>query len=131
MKILLVEDSRIVQKVTLRMLNRLGYMSHAVGSGEAACAAMQDCSQQVVLMDLDLPGFGGLEAAKIIREQHPPQSPLWIIALTGWPRSAIDPYLGHGIDDHLAKPLRLETLQQALDRAELYLQSFAGSAAVS
>ena len=121
MKILLVEDNCVVQNVTLRMLNRLGHLCQTVSTGEAACA-LADASQfQLVLMDLDLPGICGLEAAKIIRERRSPQHPVWIIALTGWPSSSTEPYLGREIDDHLVKPLRLETMQMALERAESYL----------
>lgn len=47
--------------------------------------------------------------------------PCGIIALTGWPSSSTEPYLGREIDDHLVKPLRLETMQMALERAESYL----------
>ena len=123
MKILLVEDNSIVQNVTIRMLNRLGHMCQTVSTGEAACAAAAATQFQLVLMDLDLPGISGLEAAKIIREQQSLVTPLWIIALTGWPCCATEPYSDSEINDHLVKPLSPETLQLALERAESYLDT--------
>ncbi|MBT9585212.1 response regulator [bacterium] len=121
MRILLVEDNCIVQNVTLRMLNRLGHMCQTVSTGEAACAATVATKFQLILMDLDLPGIGGLEAAQFIRKRQSPQNPLWVIALTGWPCRSTEPYLGREINDHLTKPMRLEMLHQALERAEAYL----------
>lgn len=129
MKILLVEDNCIVQRVVMRMLNRLGYLCHVVSTGEAACAAMKGASFQIILMDMDLPGIGGLETARTIRAMQSPQTPLWIIALTGWSSSHTLPHVESDIGDHLVKPLSLEALQKALELAESYLAT--GTAATS
>lgn len=111
--ILIVEDDPIAQRVLERMLSTLGCSFHTVGSGEEAIEVASQGGLSLILMDLDLPGIGGLEAARIIRERF--GRACWTIACTGR-HGAQSEALNSGLDDFLAKPFSLDALRQAILR---------------
>jgi CheY-like chemotaxis protein len=62
------EDNLINQKLTVRMLEKLGYQADVVENGQEALAALARNSYAVVLMDCQMPIVDGLEATRLIRE---------------------------------------------------------------
>ena len=115
--VLLAEDNAINQRVAVRMLERLGYRADVVGNGLEALAALERQSYDVVLLDVQMPEMDGLSAARAIRARWPDR-PVRLIAMTA---NALegdrDACLAAGMDDYLAKPVRLETLDEALAHA--------------
>lgn len=101
-KILIVEDNKINQLVTKKMLQKKGYECDIVEDGETAVQTLKEHEYDLVLMDIHLPGIYGTEATKQIREfdQKTP-----IIAVT-----AISMYenrenlLSYGLNDVINKP---------------------------
>ncbi|HLB96663.1 MAG TPA: PAS-domain containing protein, partial [Acetobacteraceae bacterium] len=81
-RILLVEDVIASRVVMARLLRRAGHMVDTVVSGEAAIADVSRQPYDVVLMDLHLPGIGGIDAARQIRMMPGPAGTVPIIALT-------------------------------------------------
>ncbi|KAJ3281016.1 hypothetical protein HK104_000264 [Borealophlyctis nickersoniae] len=67
--ILVAEDNLVNQKLTVRLLQKLGYEADVVNNGVEAVAAIQDGSKEynMVLMDVQMPIMSGLEATTIIR----------------------------------------------------------------
>jgi PAS domain S-box-containing protein len=116
LKILLAEDNILNQKVAVRYLNRLGYEIDFVNNGLEAIAALQKQPYDVVLMDVHMPEMDGITATKIIVAEFPHQP--WIIALTA---SALqgdrDICLQAGMQDYVTKPLKVEDLIRALEKA--------------
>jgi CheY-like chemotaxis protein/two-component sensor histidine kinase len=116
LKILLAEDNILNQKVAIRYLNRLGYEVDFVNNGLEAIAALQKQPYDVVLMDVHMPEMDGITATKTIVTELPHQP--WIIALTA---SALqgdrDICLKAGMQDYLSKPIKVEDLIRALERA--------------
>jgi signal transduction histidine kinase/CheY-like chemotaxis protein len=114
-RVLLAEDSEINQRVASVMLEQMGYTVDVVSDGAAAVAAAKSGRYDVVLMDCQMPILDGFEATRAIREHESGGPRLPIIALTA---SALESdrqrCLAAGMDDHLAKPIRLEVLAQTL-----------------
>jgi two-component system sensor histidine kinase/response regulator len=110
MRILLVEDNIVNQKVMQQMLKILGYPSDQAFNGHEALEALKRESYDVVLMDIAMPVMDGMEATKIIR-QNEEKGP-WIIAVTACAYTK-DECLDAGMNDYLTKPVSLNDLKIA------------------
>lgn len=115
-RVLLVEDNAINQKITLLMLDKLGY---AADLAEDGFEAIEFCKKQyydVILMDLQMPNMGGLEATQALRNQQATQATP-IIALTANARSSDrERCLAAGMTDFLTKPAKLDTLGNRIEK---------------
>ncbi len=113
LRILLAEDHPVNQKVVLLMLETLGYRADAVANGVEALEALGSKPYDVVLMDKQMPEMNGLEAARRIRQDLPSDRQPTIIALTGEGQWGLEDHF----DGYLGKPIHLEAMKEALDKA--------------
>jgi len=115
LRILLAEDNLVNQQVGKLMLSRLGYTADLAADGPEAINAVERTAYDLVLMDIQMPGMTGIEAARIIREKLRGKCPA-IFALTA---EALEgdkqKFLGLGFDGYLSKPLQIQTLQDTLE----------------
>jgi len=128
-EVLLVEDNLVNQVVANGLLQHCGCRVHIVGSGEEAVSAVQQKQFGLILMDCDMPGIDGFVATRMIREwettQRLPRTP--IVALTAHVlESARQRCSDAGMDDYLAKPIRLSELEQTVKRWSSRRQAAAG-----
>jgi CheY-like chemotaxis protein len=116
MRILVVEDVLVNQKVARHLLARFGYDCDVASGGEDALAALERSDYQLVLMDVQMPGVDGLEATRRIRARWPERK-VRIVALTA-NVGAEDVRACHdaGMDGFLGKPITLESLGAVLDQ---------------
>jgi len=127
-RILVAEDNLINQKLTVRLLEKLGYQSDVVENGHDALAALGRGSYAVILMDCQMPLLDGIQATERIRRREAVDQEavshdavvarhIPIIALTANAmKEDRERCLTAGMDDYLTKPLRKEELKRALDR---------------
>ncbi|MBD2662884.1 integral membrane sensor hybrid histidine kinase [Richelia sinica FACHB-800] len=113
LKILLVEDNIVNQKVARQILTKLGYQIDLANNGIEAVTAVQNKSYDVVLMDVQMPEMDGLTAAQLIR-QMPINQPR-IVAMTA-SALASDRFacLEAGMDDYISKPITIQQIVQTL-----------------
>ena len=115
LRILVAEDNVVNQKVALLLLQRLGYEADVAADGEETLAALRRQRYDVILMDIQMPGMDGLEAARRIRDEWPAEERPRIIAVTA---NALhedrETCLAAGMDDYLSKPVLLEDLRAVL-----------------
>ncbi|MBL7977042.1 MAG: response regulator transcription factor [Bacteroidetes Order II. Incertae sedis bacterium] len=106
--ILLVEDDAELAKLVSGRLRDSGYDIRVVGSGPDAVDAVQAQLPDLLLLDVMLPGFDGLEVCRRVRAQHPL---LYIVMLTAR-TDEIDRIVGLevGADDYITKPFSLQEL---------------------
>jgi CheY-like chemotaxis protein len=118
LRILLAEDNLVNQKVARRILERMGYRADVAANGLEALAALRRQTYDVVFMDVHMPEMDGMEATREICLKWGPAERPRIIAMTA---SAMqgdrEKCLEAGMDDYVSKPVRVEELQAALERA--------------
>jgi two-component system cell cycle sensor histidine kinase/response regulator CckA len=115
--ILLVDDDRIQQEVTTRLLDRLGYRVVVASSGEAAVQFLRRESADLVLLDMVMPGgMDGVETYRGILECRPGQKAVIVSGFAEEDKVAEARSLGAG--EFLKKPLTLKSLAQTV-RCEL------------
>lgn len=116
-RILLVEDNLINQRVAQRVLERLGCVVQVAGDGAQAVAAYTQATYELILMDMQMPIMDGLEATRRIRALEPANQHIPIVALTADAMTGTqERCLDAGMDDYLTKPLEVSRLQEVLER---------------
>ncbi|RYH00196.1 MAG: response regulator [Alphaproteobacteria bacterium] len=116
-RVLVVEDNPVNGAVALGLLRKLGCQTEWVISGEDALQKLSDSKFEVVFMDIQMPDMDGYETTRLVRQRealsgfHVP-----IIALTAHAMQADrELCLAAGMDDHLAKPYKLDDLYKAIE----------------
>lgn len=117
-RVLLAEDNVVNQKVAIRMLEKLGCRVDVAANGSEAVAMWERLPYAIVFMDCQMPEMDGLEATRQIRqlemidEGHTP-----IVAMTAnaMPKDQAE-CLAAGMDDYLAKPVKLVQMSDMLQR---------------
>ena len=117
-RVLIVEDEPRMREMLERALREIGFIATAVGSAEQAVRALARGAAalpHIVLLDLNLPGMGGLELLQHVRERLPSAA---IVVLTGFGSlDAAKVAIRHDVVDFLTKPCRLDELEVAMARA--------------
>ena len=117
--ILVVEDNLINQQVALGILQIQGYSVSVANNGREALDALAQGAFDLILMDCHMPEMDGFEATMEIRkrEQSSGGRRVPIVALTANAMAQDrEECLNAGMDDHLAKPFSMQTMQDMLDR---------------
>jgi CheY-like chemotaxis protein len=117
MRILVAEDNPVNQTVVKLVLQRLGCNVDVVADGMATLSRVQAASYDAILMDIQMPGLGGLEAARRIRSLSAPCSRTPIVGLTASVTvENREACFAAGMNDYLSKPLSIDALRKALGR---------------
>jgi signal transduction histidine kinase/AmiR/NasT family two-component response regulator len=114
--ILLAEDNAVNRTVALGLLQRLGHTAEAASTGREALALLERRPFDLVLMDLQMPEMGGLEATALLRQREAGTGRrLPVIALTARAQAEDrERCLQAGMDAFLTKPIQPDALAQAL-----------------
>jgi CheY-like chemotaxis protein len=119
LRVLLAEDNAVNQKLMLHVLEKRGYSVTVASDGLLALEAYKRQSFDLVLMDIQMPGMGGFEATRAIRQHEEATSRhIPIIALTAHAmKGDRERCLEAGMDDYLTKPIQKAALFEAIQRA--------------
>jgi PAS domain S-box-containing protein len=116
MAILVAEDNPSNQKVLVEMLKRLGYRPDAVADGREVLQALQIRPYDLIFMDIRMPEMDGITAAKEIRKLWPEKGPR-VVAITAFAMEGDrERCLEAGMNDYIAKPVKLEELADVLQK---------------
>jgi CheY-like chemotaxis protein len=119
LRILLAEDNRINQTLAVRILQKRGHTVEVVENGRKAIEALGGQPFDLILMDLQMPELGGLEATMLIRERerstggHIPIIAVTANAMVGDRERCLDA----GMDDYVSKPIQVKELFAAIEHA--------------
>ena len=127
-RILLVEDNIMNQKVALAILKNLGFSADTADNGRKALELLGTVVYDLVLMDIQMPEMGGIEAAKMIRsgvrgpgsEAYPSPRTSHLVPIIAMTAHAMkgdrENYLKAGMNDYVAKPIEPDELLAAIQR---------------
>jgi CheY-like chemotaxis protein len=122
MRVLVVEDDPVNQKVTAGLLARLGIAVDTADDGESALVRLVQQRYDVVLMDINMPQLDGLSAVARMRDELPAVDQPWVVAMTA---NALEGdrerFLAGGMDAYLPKPVRLAELAAVFDAVPVSL----------
>jgi CheY-like chemotaxis protein len=118
LRILLAEDNVVNQKVAIRLLGQMGYRADVAANGLEAIEAVERQTYDVVLMDVQMPELDGFEASREINRRWPGKRPRIVAMTANAMEGDRELCVAAGMDDYVAKPIRVEELVAALGRCQ-------------
>jgi PAS domain S-box-containing protein len=119
LRILLAEDNKVNQMVTLRILEKLGYEADVANDGIEAVEMVQKKPYELILMDIQMPKMDGFEATKILREKQVGTHGPKIVGVSAHAlEESRQSALAAGMDDYLHKPVRAADLAKLLNHTD-------------
>lgn len=111
-RVLVVDDELFVGELLKEYLAIIGYEVEAVSNGRDALSSIQQSPPHIVILDIRMPGMGGMEVLKSIKEKH---SGINVIMLSAYgDPETINEALRLGADHYLQKPMNLKHLVETL-----------------
>ncbi|MDX2196477.1 MAG: response regulator [Cytophagales bacterium] len=121
-KVLIAEDSSVIQNLTKKILQQQNYDIKSVKNGQELLKTIESEYFDVILLDINMPLVNGIEAAKAIRtmpDAKKANTP--IIAITGNALNfTVDYFKSVGFNEYLQKPLNFD---QLVDLVKKYTES--------
>lgn len=118
LRILVAEDNVVNQRVALAMLGKIGYRADVAEDGLQTLKALRKQPYDVVFMDVQMPEMDGEQATVEIRQHWPKTHQPRIIAMTANVLEGDrERYLSLGMDDYVAKPIRMNELIRVLSQS--------------
>lgn len=120
LNLLIVDDERAIRDGCREVGHALGFTTYIADNAEHAYRILDTASIDVVLLDLRLPGTGGLEILREVKKRRPETV---VVVITGYAtvQSAVQA-MKNGAYDYVTKPFNLEELRMLLDRVLGHLQ---------
>lgn len=120
LNLMIIDDERAIRDVCREVAQGLGFNTSVADSAEHALRSMEAHGTDVVLLDLKLPGAGGIEALRHIKERRPDAA---VIVITGYGtvQSAVQA-MKNGAYDFVTKPFSMEELRLLLERVASHLK---------
>jgi CheY-like chemotaxis protein len=115
MKILVVDDNTVNQILASKIFNRMGYDSTVASTGQEAIDAMRTSDFNLIMMDVQMPGMDGLEATRLLRQEHGSR-PIIIAMTANALESDRQDCLNAGMDDYISKPMKLDEMVAMMEK---------------
>jgi two-component system sensor histidine kinase/response regulator len=118
LRVLVVEDNQINQRVAVMLLQKLGVRADVASDGTEAVQAVSLVPYDMVFMDCQMPQMDGFDATQAIRGLKLESAcGVPVIAMTAAAlKGDREKCLAAGMNDYIAKPVRLEDLKRAVER---------------
>jgi CheY-like chemotaxis protein len=123
MRILVVDDNTINQRVAVRILQQLGYQPEIAGNGREALDALDGKPFDFILMDVMMPELDGIEATRLLRKRQANpayknyQSRIIVVAVTAHAMQGDrEKCISAGMDDYLSKPVRPKDVRDKIEK---------------
>jgi PAS domain S-box-containing protein len=118
LRVLVVEDNRLNQRVARQMLEHMGITVETAGDGREAVEAMRRGPDRfdAILMDMQMPEMDGLQATRVIRTEFPKHAVPIIAATASVEGTDMTDCLDAGMNDYVPKPIEPRQLERVLSR---------------
>jgi two-component system KDP operon response regulator KdpE len=113
--VLIVDDERSIRVSLRTILTNLGFTIVEASRGEEALALVRTAHFDAVLLDINMPGIGGIEVCRTMRKTSP-QLPILMLTVQGGEERKVQA-LDAGADDYITKPFQLRELTARLRAA--------------
>ncbi|MFI2811976.1 Hpt domain-containing protein [Microbulbifer sp. M83] len=113
-RVMVVDDSVTVRKVTTRFLEREGYLVNTAKDGQDAVIQLQDIQPDVILLDIEMPRMDGFEVARHIRGNSLLRDIPIIMITSRTGQKHREHALSLGVNHYLGKPYQEEVLLEAI-----------------
>ena len=120
LNLLIVDDERSIREACREVAQSLGFSAYVADSAEHAYRLLDTQTFDAVLLDLRLPGAGGLEALRRIKEQRP-EAVVIVVTGYGTVQSAVQA-MKNGAYDYVTKPFSVDELKLLLERVASHLK---------
>jgi CheY-like chemotaxis protein len=118
-RVLVVDDNEDIAGGLAAVLRLLGCVTHVAHDGPSALAAAASFDADLALLDIGLPGMDGYELARRLRSAHA-RAEMRLVALTGYGQASDEQRsLKAGFDEHVVKPIEVDTLCDVLTRVRV------------
>lgn len=118
-KILIIDDEVIMRNFLVEALMRKGIEAQGVESGERALKLLQDCSFDLIITDMKMPGLSGLDVLRKVKDQSP-QTLIIVITAFGTIENAVEA-MKAGAFHYLIKPFSVESLFATIEKANQHI----------
>lgn len=112
MRILVVDDEIAIRNVLREFLNLKGFEVHTASNGPTAIAKVKRVKPHIVLLDVMIPGMGGMEILKEIKKIDPPVGVIMVTAI--YDNELARRAVALGAYDYLTKPVDFNYLETVL-----------------
>ncbi len=117
-KVLIAEDSSVIQNLTKKILEQQNCAITSVKNGEQVLNILQKEHFDIILLDINMPVMDGMECAKQVRAlADPVKAQVPIVAITGNARNyTMEEFQAVGINEYLPKPLNFDHLVEVVKK---------------
>ncbi len=120
LNLLIIDDERAIREACREVAQSLGFSTQVADSAEQAYRALELQNFDAVLLDLRLPGAGGIDALRRIKERRP-EAVVIVVTGYGTVQSAVQA-MKNGAYDYVTKPFSVDELKLLLERVGSHLK---------
>ncbi len=113
---LIVDDSRVIRKVSAKIARSLGYVPLEAQDGEEALARCKKAMPALVLTDWNMPEMDGIEFVRRLRAIPTPKAPMVMFCTSNGEAKDIHEGISAGADDYIVKPFDEAALRAKLEK---------------
>ncbi|MDJ1469603.1 response regulator [Cytophagaceae bacterium DM2B3-1] len=117
-KVLIAEDSSVIQNLTKKILEQQGCIISSVKNGEQVLSALEKENFDIILLDINMPVMDGMECARQVRAlPDPVKANIPLVAITGNAKNyTMEEFQAVGINEYLPKPLNFDQLVEVVKK---------------
>jgi signal transduction histidine kinase len=116
LRMLLIEDNKDFAELLCSMFRQIGHEANVACDGPEGLQKAKMITPDIIFCDIGLPNMNGYQVAEMIRGDERTKG-VYLVALTGYAtQQDIELALRSGFDNHIAKPVNIESLQKVLNQ---------------